>query len=66
MDAFGSKTMIMPLDEDHFTANVYVEVSPTFFAWLANFGDKIEIVNPPSIREEMKQFIEKILSNYEK
>lgn len=66
IDAFGQGTMLMPLDEGHFTANVYVEVSPTFFAWLANFGDKIEIVNPPSIREEMKQFIEKILSNYEK
>lgn len=66
VDAFGQKAMLMPIDEDHFTVNVFVEVSPTFFAWLTNFGDRIEIVNPPRIRDEMKQFIESILANYEK
>ena len=66
IDAFGQKTMIMPFDEDHFTANVFVEVSPTFFAWLANFGDKIEITNPPSIRNQMKKYIESIFSIYSK
>ena len=66
IDAFGQKTMIMPFDEDHFTANVFVEVSPTFFAWLFNFGDRIEVVNPPKVREEMKQYTKSVLANYEK
>ena len=66
IDAFGQKAMIMPFDEDHFTANVFVEVSPTFFAWLFNFGDRIEVVNPPKVREEMKQYIKSVLANYEK
>ena len=61
MDAFGSKTMIMPLDEDHFTANVYVEVSPTFFAWVSTFGGKLAITNPPEVKVEMVEFLSKSL-----
>ena len=64
IDAFGQKTMLMPTDADHFTANVYVEVSPTFFAWLTNFGDKIEITNPPQIREQFKEYISEISNLY--
>lgn len=56
--------MIMPLDEDHFTVNVFVEVSPTFFAWLVNFGDKIEIINPPQVREQFRDYIGKIVDLY--
>lgn len=61
MDAFGSKTMIMPLDEDHFTANVYVEVSPTFFAWVSTFGGKLAITNPPEVKVKMVEFLNKSL-----
>lgn len=66
VDAFGQKVMIMPLDEDHFTVNVYVEVSPTFFAWITNFGNKIEIANPPQVREQFKDHIKSIMKAYEK
>ena len=64
IDAFVQKTMLMPFDEDHFTANVFVEVSPTFFAWLTNFGDKIEITNPPRVREQFRDYIGKIIDLY--
>ena len=64
IDAFGQKTMLMPTDADHFTANVYVEVSPTFFAWLTNFGEKIEVVNPPQIREQFGDYLKKISDLY--
>ena len=64
IDAFGQGTMIMPLDEDRFTANVYVEVSPTFFAWLTNFGNKIEIVKPPQVREQFMDHIKGIAELY--
>lgn len=64
IDAFGQKTMLMPTDNEHFTANVFVEVSPTFFAWLTNFGDMIEIVNPPQIREQFRNHIDNISNLY--
>ena len=63
VDAFGQKMMI-PTDADHFTVNVFVEVSPTFFAWLCNFGDKIEIVNPPNIRKQFGDYINSITELY--
>ena len=47
------------------TVNVFVEVSPTFFAWLTNFGNKIEIVKPPQVREQFKDHIKGIAELYE-
>lgn len=66
VDVFGDKVILAPDGNDHFTVNVYVQVSPTFFAWLTNFGDRIEITNPPKVREEMKKYIEKIAELYSK
>lgn len=65
IDAFGRNVMLMPDDENHFIVTVDVEVSPTFFAWLTNFGKRIEIVGPPKVREEMKLFIKRIDALYE-
>ena len=67
VDAFGRNVMMIPTreDKDYFTVNVLVAVSPTFFSWLTNFGDKIEIVNPPEVREKMKEFIGQIAKAYE-
>ena len=58
--------MMMPErdNKDHFTVNVLVEVSPTFFAWLTNFGDKIEITNPPTVIDQMKAFVNTIAETY--
>ena len=64
VDAFGEKVILAPDGSDHFTVNVYVQVSPTFFAWLTNFGDRIEITNPPKVKEEMKEFINNISKLY--
>lgn len=66
IDAFGQSVMMVPDDEDHFVVNVYVEVSPTFFSWLVNFGNRIEIEGPPKVREEMKEFIGRISDIYNK
>ena len=64
IDAFGQKTMIMPFDEDHFTANVFVEVSPTFFAWVSTFGRQLMITSPKETKEEYVKFLNNALSQY--
>lgn len=64
VDAFGQNSMLMPIDADHFTVNVFVEISPTFFAWLTNFGDKIELVNPPNARKQFGDYIKGINELY--
>ena len=64
VDAFGQSIMMVPFDKESFTVNVLVEVSPTFFSWITNFGDNIEIANPPKIREKFTEYIKRILEQY--
>ena len=66
IDAFGKNILLRPENETHFTVNVQVEISPTFFAWLTTFRDKIEIVKPLEIREQMKDFITSVYEQYER
>ena len=65
IDAFGRQSMLVPDGRENFTVNVLVEVSPTFFAWVCTFGNKLEIVNPPNVRAQMKDFISEIAKAYE-
>lgn len=67
VDAFGARNVMLIPEKDgkHFTADVDVEVSPTFFAWVFTFGKKMKIINPPEVVEEMKAFIGKVNEMYE-
>lgn len=58
IDQFGKDVMMMPLDADHFTITVPVEVSPTFFAWIATFGRRVKILDPAPVVEKMRDFIQ--------
>lgn len=58
IDQFGKDVMMMPVDEDHFTITVPVEVSPTFFAWIATFGRRVKILEPAPVVEKMRDFIQ--------
>jgi len=58
IDQFGKDVMMMPVDEDHFTITVPVEVSPTFFAWIATFGRRVKILDPAPVVEKMRDFIQ--------
>lgn len=65
IDQFGANTRLVGTDDYHFTANVNVEVSPTFFAWVSTFGKQLRIINPPEVVEEMKEFVGKVNEIYE-
>ena len=47
--------------KDHFAFSVEVSVSPTFFAWVFEFGGKIKIVNPQSVIDEYYELLKKSL-----
>ena len=63
LDRFGMQTSFFKTDFG-FRFSVRVIVSPPFFAWVMGFGDDMRIIEPLSIREEMKDMLEKIASNY--
>lgn len=65
IDQFGKDVMMMPVDEDHFTITVPIEVSPTFFAWVTTFGRRVKILEPAPVVEKMREFIKRTSEMYE-
>jgi len=64
IDQFGKNITMRPLDEDHFTIVVPVEISPPFFAWVATFGRRVKILDPDPVVKKMREFLEKSLEMY--
>ena len=48
-------------DEEHFTFTAEVSVSPTFFAWVFEFGGKIKIVGPQSVKDAYAKLVKKAI-----
>ena len=59
IDRFGKDVMIVPADEEHFHVNVEVAVSGLFLGWIFALGDKIRIIGPDAVVEEMRDMIKK-------
>ena len=59
-DKFGENAPITTLNKNTCIAQVNVQISPTFFGWLAQFGDKMTLVSPAGIREQYRQHIASI------
>ncbi len=52
IDRFGESIQVEVIDNDHFSAEIQVQVSHTFFGWVFTFGGDIEILSPENVREE--------------
>jgi len=48
-------------DEEHFTFTAEVSVSPTFFAWVFEFGGKIRILGPQSVKDAYAELVKKAM-----
>ena len=64
IDRFGEEVITVQSDEGRFTVTVNVVVSPQFLGWVCSFGDGAKIVSPPSVVEEMKRHIGRIMREY--
>ncbi len=56
IDRFGEDTSIFS-KEDYFLVSVSVMISNNFLSWVMQFGKKMEIHSPESVREKMKELI---------
>ena len=61
LDHFGEKVKVKKADEEHFTFTAEVSVSPTFFAWVFEFGGKIRILGPQSVKDAYGELIKKAI-----
>lgn len=63
-DTFGRGAMLVPNGNGYFTVNALVDVSPTFYAWVATFEGAIRIIAPDETKSEMRKYLEKMLKDY--
>ena len=52
LDHFGFDVMMRPETEDSFRISRRVEISPAFYGWLFQFGDRCRLLSPAEAREE--------------
>lgn len=51
-DKFGEDITMKKIDDDTCQANLTVRISPTFWGWLFQFGDKMELLAPSDVVSE--------------
>ena len=54
-DKFGEKLPVKAIGDDLLTTTVTVQVSPPFFGWVYQFGDKMRIVAPEGLEKRFKE-----------
>jgi predicted DNA-binding transcriptional regulator YafY len=62
VDKFGEKVKMKKVDEDFAMVYATVQVSPTFYAWCFTFGNKLRIVAPYHVTEEIQARAKEILN----
>lgn len=64
IDRFGSKIPLTAYDTEHFETTVNATLSDGFVSWIMQYGDKIEVINPPKLAELVKEKAQSILNVY--
>ena len=57
VDRFGKDVTMIQTDEEHFEVRVNVAVSGQFLGWVMSLGDRVRILEPEPVVEEMKKRI---------
>lgn len=64
IDRFGKDIFMTRIDEDHFAVSVNVVVSTQFLAWIFGLGEKVKIVGPESVVQQMKSEAGRLMRQY--
>ncbi len=65
IDKFGESVRVNKQPDGKFTVRLEVQVSPTFWGWLFQFGPQAKIIAPAAMVEEAKSELKKMLDTYE-
>lgn len=63
-DRFGQDVIKIRQDDNSFTVNVKVVVSPAFFSWIFQFGKKAKILSPKEVSDKAKDMIKQLNDIY--
>ncbi|HJC24483.1 MAG TPA: WYL domain-containing protein [Candidatus Eisenbergiella merdavium] len=64
IDRFGKDVMLIPAEEGRFTVNVEVHVSGQFLGWIFSLGEKVRILSPDGVAEQMRREAERLIAQY--
>lgn len=64
VDRFGDSIHPNPISGDRFTVSVDVEVSPTFWGWLFQFGTDAKVISPEWVVDEARQKLGEMMASY--
>ena len=65
IDRFGKDITTIKKDDEHFIALLSVNASPTFLGWLLSFGDKVKVLSPERVVNEIKTLSKTVYNMYE-
>lgn len=65
IDRFGADAHMRSADDTHFELTAEVELGPTFYGWLSQFGTQAELLAPESARQAFTAHCRSVLSRYE-
>ena len=63
-DKFGENIPLTEVDENKVRFSIKVQVSNPFYSWVCGFGNKLKVIAPKYIIEELKKHITETLKNY--
>ncbi len=64
IDRFGKDVSIHDKDEDHFIIHVNVVPSGQFLGWVFGLGEKVKIIGPQSVVDQMKEETKRLVEQY--
>ncbi len=64
VDRFGKDLHPTPAKKGYFEIRVEIVPSLPFYGWIFSLGAEVQLVEPLSLREEYKQYLEQHLSSY--
>ena len=62
-DQFGENVHMVPAGDDRVVATVKVQLSPTFWGWMFQFGRKMRILSPMELLEQYKLLAQEAVSS---
>lgn len=65
IDRFGIADAVMkPIDDEHFIVKVKAAISPVFISWTMGFGNKLEVLEPKCVRNEIRDTVKLLTEVY--
>ena len=64
IDRFGKDVMMIPIDGNRFTVSVNVRVSRQFMGWVFSLGEKVKIIGPDLVIQQMREEVARLVRQY--